>query len=121
MRLVNGCWTISIIGAEAGKTSLVPLYGSLYSHKSPDFRSENLQIRQAIHTVSKVYLGLRTKFRVLTRHVIGTARRLFGMPDFHFYALADDIREYLFGHQSGLDGFHNQWLEENKQLSLFNP
>jgi len=292
--LVNGYWTISVIGAEVGKTSLVPLYGSLYSQKSPDFRSENLEIRRAVHTVSKatkkkgiwvmdrggdrdyifdyllnnqlsflirlkktrdliyregkhrdlelamscplpyaerivkqekgketiynlqfgsrpvklpgkkkpltlvvvrgfgktpmmlltdhpvtksrksiwwvvksyltrwrieetirfmkqsyqiedirlltyhrlqnmmailtavayfamVYLGLRTKLRVLARHVMGAARRLFGIPDFHFYALADGIREYLFGRQSGLDGFHNQWIEENKQLSLFNP
>lgn len=292
--LVNGYWTISVIGAEVGKTSLVPLYGSLYSQNSPDFQSENLEIRRAIHKVSKatekkgtwvmdrggdrnyifdylinnqlsflirlkktrdliyregehsvlelamscplpyaeriikqekgketiydlqfgsrpvklpgkkkpltlvvirgfgktpmmlltdlrvtksrkgiwwvvksyltrwrieetirflkqsyhvedirlltyhrlqnmmailtavsyfamVYLGLRTKMRVLARHVMGAARRLFGIPDFHFYALADGIREYLFGRQSGLDGFHNQWIEENKQLSLFDP
>ncbi len=51
--LGNGYWTISVIGAEAGKTSLVPLYGSLYSQKSPDFQSENLEIRRAIHKVSK--------------------------------------------------------------------
>jgi hypothetical protein len=30
-------------------------------------------------------------------------------------------REYLFARQSGLKAFHNQWLEDNKQLSLFNP
>jgi len=292
--LVNGYWTISVIGADVGKTSLVPLYGSLYSQNSPDFRSENLEIRRAINKVSQatekkgiwvmdrggdreylfdhmlnnqlsflvrlkktrdliyrgrahpvlelaltcplpyaerivkqekgketiydlqfgarfvklpgrlepltlvivrglgqepmmlltdlrvtksrkslwriiesyltrwrieetirfmkqsyqvedirlltyqrlqnmmailtavsyfamVYLGLRTKLRVLARHVVGAARRLFGIPDFHFYALADGIREYLFGRQKGLQGFHHQWLEENKQLSLFDP
>lgn len=292
--LGNGYWTISVIGAEAGKTSLVPLYGSLYSHVSPYFQSENLEIRRAIHKVSKatekkgiwvidrggdrnyifdymlnnhlsflirlkktrdliyrggehlvlelamtcplpyaervvkqdkgketiydlqfgsrpvklpgkkepltlvvirgygkepimlltdlrvtksrksiwgivesyltrwsieetirflkqsykvedirlltyhrlqnmmailtavayfvmVYLGLRTKLRVLARHVMVASRRLFGIPDFHFYALADGIREYLFGRQKGLEGFHHQWLEENKQLSLFDP
>jgi len=30
--LANGYWILSVIGAEVGKTSLVPLYGSLYSH-----------------------------------------------------------------------------------------
>ena len=29
-----------------------------------------------------VYLGLKTKLRVLARHVMGAARRLFGIPDF---------------------------------------
>jgi len=292
--LGNGYWALSVIGAEREKTSLVPLYGSLWSHKSPDYRSENIELRRAIWRVSRatekkgiwvmdrggdrnyifdyllnnqlsflirlkktrdliyregqhrdlelamscplpyaerivkqekgketiydlqfgfrpvklpgkkkpltlvvirgfgkdpmmlltdlpvtksrksiwwvvksyltrwrieetirfmkqsyqvedirlltyhrlqnmmailtavayfamVYLGLRTKLRVLARHVMGASRRLFGIPDFHFYALADGIREYLFGRQSGLEGFHNQWIEENKQLSLFNP
>ena len=290
--LANGYWTISVIGAEVGKTSLFPLYGSLYSQKSPDFLSENIEIRRAINKVSQatkkkgtwvidrggdrdyifnymlnnqhsflvrlkktrglvyrgkshpvlelastcplpyqerivkeekgketiynlqfgvrfvklpdrpellslvvvrgfgkdpmmlltdlritksrksiwriiesyltrwrieetirfmkqsyqledirlltyhrlqnmmviltavtyfamVYLGLRTKLRVLARHVIGASRRLFGIPDFHFYALADGIREYLFGRQKGFHDFHNRWLEGNTQLSLF--
>jgi len=292
--LVNGYWTLSVLGAEVQTTSLVPLYGSLYSQKSPDFLSENLEIRRAIRKVSQstkkkgiwvldrggdrkdifdyllddqlsflvrlkktrdlmyrgekhpvlelaltcplpyaerivkqekgketiydlqfgargvklpgrsepltlviirgfgqiplmlltdlgvrrsrkslwqilqsyltrwrieetirfmkqsyqvedirlltyhrlqnmmailttvayfamVYLGLRTKLRVLARHVMGAARRLFGIPDFHFYALADGIREYLFGRQKGLQGFFQQWIEENNQLSLFGP
>jgi len=49
------------------------------------------------------------------------AGRLFGIQDFHFYALADGIREYLFGRQKGLQSFHHQWIEENNQLSLFDP
>ena len=35
-----------------------------------------------------VYLGLKTKFRVLARHVLKAARRLFGIPGFRLYALA---------------------------------
>ena len=85
-------------------------------------RLQNMMaILTAVAYFAMVYLGLRTKLRVLARHVMGASRRLFGIPDFHFYALADGIREYLFGRQSGLDGFHNQWIEENKQLSLFDP
>jgi len=37
--LANGYWTIQVIAAEKGKTSLVPLYGSLYSQRSPYFQS----------------------------------------------------------------------------------
>jgi len=85
-------------------------------------RLQNMMaIVTAVAYFAMVYLGLRTKLRVLARHVMGAARRLFGIPDFHFYALADGIREYLFGRQKGLQGFHYQWLEENAQLSLFDP
>lgn len=84
-----------------------------------------LQNMIAILTVvaffAMVYLGLKTKLRVLSRHVMGTAKRLFGIPDFHFYALADGIREFLFGRNSGLQRFHHHWIEENNQLPLFDP
>jgi hypothetical protein len=85
-------------------------------------RLQNMMaILTAVAYFAMVYLGLRTKLRVLARHVMGAARRLFGIPDFHFYALADGIREYLFGRQKGLQAFHHQWIEENNQLSLFDP
>ena len=292
--LANGYWTLSVLGAEVGKSSLIPLYGSLYSQKSPDFQSENLEIRRALNKVSDstdkrgiwvmarggdrdyifdhllgnqlsfiirlkktrdliyrggehsvlelaltcplpyaerivkeekgketiydlqfgarpvklpgrletlrlvvvrgfgqdplmlltdlrvtksrksiwriiesyltrwrieetirfikqsyqvedirlltyhrlqnmmailtavayfamVYLGLKTKLKVLARHVIGAARRLFGVPDFHFYALADGIREHLFGRQEGLQSFFQHWYQKNNQLCLFDP
>jgi hypothetical protein len=35
------------------------------------------------------YLNLRTQLRVLTGHLLRAARRVFGIPDFRFYALAD--------------------------------
>jgi hypothetical protein len=44
-----------------------------------------------------VYLNLRTKLRVLSGHLSRAARRVFGIPDFRFYALADGIKAYLFG------------------------
>lgn len=80
-----------------------------------------MSILTAVAYFAMVYLGLRMKLRVLARHVMRASRRLFGIPDFHFYALADGIREFLFGRQKGLHSFHHQWLEENNQLSLFDP
>ena len=49
----------------------------------------------AVSYFAVVYLGIKTKLRVLARHVLRAARRLFGIPDFRFYALADGIRELL--------------------------
>jgi len=52
-------------------------------------RLQNMMaILTAVAYFAMVYLGLRTKLKVLARHVIGAARRVFGIPDFHFYALA---------------------------------
>jgi len=50
----------------------------------------------AVAYFAMVYLGIKTKLRVLACHVLKAARRLFGIPDFRFYALADGIREFLF-------------------------
>jgi hypothetical protein len=46
---------------------------------------------------------------------------LFGIPDFRFYALADGIRQLLFGRQRGLEGFSQILKSENLQMSLFDP
>jgi hypothetical protein len=48
-----GYWTLNIIGAEIGSPQIVPLYGQLFSHKAPDFESENIEIREAIGRVSE--------------------------------------------------------------------
>ena len=75
----------------------------------------------AVAYFAMVYLGIKTKLRVLARHVLKAARRLFGIPDFRFYALADGIRELLFGRQKGLEGFTQMLKTENLQMNLFDP
>jgi len=75
----------------------------------------------AVTYFTMVYLGIKTKLRVLARHVLRAARRLFGIPDFRFYAIADGIRELLFGRQKGLEGFSQMLKTENLQMSLFDP
>jgi hypothetical protein len=67
------------------------------------------------------YLSLRTKLRVLTGHVIQAARRLFGVPDFRFYALADGIKTHLFGQKRGLYGGFLTRDPETGQQMLFSP
>jgi hypothetical protein len=75
----------------------------------------------AVAYFAMVYLGIKTKLRVLARHVLKAARRLFGIPDFRFYALADGIRELLFSHQKGLESFIKMLKTETIQLKLFDP
>jgi len=75
----------------------------------------------AVAYFTMVYLGIKTKLRVLARHILRAARRLFGIPDFRFYALADGIRELLFGRQKGLEGFSQMLKTQSMQLSLFDP
>jgi Transposase DDE domain len=52
-----------------------------------------------------VYLGLRMKLRVLLGHVLRASKRLFGIPDFRLYALADGIRQFLYSQTQGLKRF----------------
>ena len=39
-----------------------------------------------------VWLGTRTKLNILAMHAMNAAKRLFGVPDFRYYALADGIQ-----------------------------
>jgi len=39
-----------------------------------------------------VWLGSRTKLNILAMHAMNAAKRLFGIPDFRYYALADGIK-----------------------------
>ena len=80
-----------------------------------------LAILLAVAYFAMVYLGLRIKLRVLAGHVLKAARRLFGVPDFQFYALADGIRELLFGRQKSLERLHPLLNPQTHQLNLFDP
>jgi hypothetical protein len=41
------------------------------------------------------YLGARTKLAVLCHHATRAAQRLFGLPDFRYYTIADGIQQIL--------------------------
>lgn len=49
-----------------------------------------------------VHLGSRPKLRILTLHVYKAAKRIFGIADFRFYAIADGIRDVLYGRSGGV-------------------
>jgi len=61
-----------------------------------------MSILMAVAYFTSIYLGLRLKLRVLMRHVLRAARRVFGVPNFGLYALADGIKHFLFNQSKGL-------------------
>ena len=75
----------------------------------------------AVAYLTSVYFGLRTKIRILAHHDLRLVRRLFGIPDFRFYALADSIREFLFSQRRGFQGLHPMFKIECFQRNLFDP
>jgi hypothetical protein len=68
-----------------------------------------------------VYLGLGMKLRILAGHVLKASKRLFGIPDFRLYALADGIRQFLFSQTRGLKGFLELQSSLPLQPKLFGP
>ena len=56
--ITNGYWTMNVVGAELDKGKITPLHTHLYSQKSPEFVSENIEIIKAVDRVTK-YTGER--------------------------------------------------------------
>ena len=51
-----------------------------------------------------VYVCTRAKLEILAFHVLKAAKRIFGIPDFRYYALADGIKEVLSRAGKGILG-----------------
>lgn len=68
-----------------------------------------------------VYLGLRMKLRVLAGHVLRASKRVFGIPDFRLYALADGIRQFLYNQTHGLRKLLELYDPSPIQRLLFGP
>lgn len=57
-------------------------------------RLRNLAVLvNAVAFFTAVVLGTRIKLDILATHLLTAAKRLFGIPNFRLYALADGIRE----------------------------
>jgi hypothetical protein len=68
-----------------------------------------------------VYLGLQMKLRLLAGHVLRASKRVFGIPDFRLYALADGIRQYLYSQTQGLKKLFERQNILPIQPTLFDP
>ena len=51
---------------------------------------------------ASVYLGKRAKLAILVQHIQRAAKRIYGVPEFRFYAIADGIKQLLFARNTGI-------------------
>lgn len=58
-------------------------------------------VSAAVYFVA-VWLGQGLKLAILAHHALEAAKRIFGVPDFPHYALADGIKAFLFGSEAPL-------------------
>jgi hypothetical protein len=66
-----------------------------------------------------VRLGTQAKLKILALHVLKAAKRVFGIPDFRYYALADGIQTILRRIGKGPVRRHDQTGRPPPQLILF--
>ena len=66
------------------------------------------------------YLGRRLKLKAISKLLLEASRRIFGIPDFRFYALADGIKALLQRSDKGPLRFLPQQIA-NSQIPLFAP
>jgi len=66
-----------------------------------------------------VYVGTRAKMEILAFHVLKAAKRIFGIPDFRYYALADGIKEVLSKAGKGILGAKAMPPSHIGQFTLF--
>ena len=65
-----------------------------------------------------VHLGHKPKLEILALHAINAAQRIFGIPVFHYYAIADGIKEILTKSGHGAIFHEKNKGTLNPQLSL---
>jgi hypothetical protein len=66
-----------------------------------------------------VYLERKAKLEILAFHVLKAAKRIFGIPDFRYYALADGIKEVLSRAGKGILGDTATHKRDLAQFLLF--
>lgn len=67
-----------------------------------------------------VWLGGRFKLNILAHHALRAAKRLFGIPDFRFYAIADGIKEIFGSYRGKFRTFIEEPLHQ-QELLVFDP
>lgn len=65
-----------------------------------------------------VHIGVKEKLKILAGHAIKAAKRLFGIPDFQYYSIAEGIKVILNRVSPGISKYNSQDIDV-VQLSLF--
>jgi hypothetical protein len=74
----------------------------------------------AVAYFTMTYLTRRLKLKALSRLLLKASRRIFGIPEFRYYAVSDGIKELLKHTNTGPLG-PPRWKPPQYQFSLFNP
>lgn len=65
-------------------------------------------------------LDVGSKLMITTAYVLKSAKRVFGIPDFRYYAIADGLRNLFMRHPGKpYRLFRPKWLQSSPQLQLF--
>ena len=72
----------------------------------------------AVAFFAAVYIGRRLKLEALSATVLRVSKRIFGIPDFRYYAIADGIKRVLERDSKGLLPPMPPWVPRT-QLKLF--
>jgi hypothetical protein len=73
----------------------------------------------AVAYFTAVRVGMKARLKIMAVHVLDAAKRLFGIPDFRYYALADGMKEIL--HKAAKGTLHPRGEDDppDPQLALF--
>ncbi len=66
-----------------------------------------------------VRIGYKPKIQILALHALNASQRIFGIPDFRYYALADGIKAILSRSGQGILTPKNRLGGPDPQLVLF--
>jgi hypothetical protein len=72
----------------------------------------------AVAFFATVYLGQKLKLETLSTIVMRLSKRIFGIPDFRFYAIAEGIKRLLEHDDKGLERPKPPWSPRT-QLKIF--
>jgi len=73
----------------------------------------------AVAYFTAVRLGSTAKLRILMSYGLKAAKRLFGIPDFKYYALADGLKDILFKTAKGPLHRRGDKIGTDPQIPLF--
>ena len=65
-------------------------------------------------------LDVSSKLKITAAYVLKSAKRVFGIPDFRYYAIADGLRNLFMRHPGKpYRQFNAKWIEPSPQRQLF--
>jgi hypothetical protein len=79
-----------------------------------------MSLISAVSYFAAMVLDVGSKLKITAAYVLKTAKRVFGIPDFRYYAIADGLRNLFMRHPGKpYRLFDPRWSFQDPQLRLF--